>query len=81
MGLVYLHWLPTIFPDFKLTILGTGEAILVEEKDLDKKLFEELGLLMKDEGKQKRLASNCKEMDTPKAVERIVDFIEELINA
>ena len=64
-----------------LALVENEAAILVEEKDLDKKLFEELGLLMKDEGKQKRLASNCKEMDTPKAVERIVDFIEELINA
>ena len=64
-----------------LALVENEAAILVEEKNMDSQLFEELGLLMNDTEKQKLLASNCKKMDTPKAAERIVDFIEELINA
>ena len=64
-----------------LALVENEAAILVEEKNMDSQLFEELGLLMRDAEKQKLLAYNCKKMDTPKAAERIVDFIEELINA
>ena len=63
-----------------LALVNNEAAILVEEKNMDSQLFEELGLLMKDAENQKLLASNCKKMDMPKAAERIVDFIKELIN-
>lgn len=63
-----------------LALVENEAAILVEEKDMNTHLFEKLGLLIRDVEKQNRLAFNCKEMDKPKAVERIVDFIEELIN-
>ena len=55
-------------------------AILVEEKNIDTELFESINLLVKDVEMQKKLGANCKKMDKPKAVERIVDIIEELIH-
>ena len=64
-----------------LALVEHEAAILVEEKNMDTQLFEKLGLLLRDAVNQKLLAANCKKMDTPKAAERIVDFIEELINA
>ena len=55
-------------------------AILVEEKNIDTELFESINLLVKDVDMQKKLGVNCKKMDKPKAAERIVDIIEELIH-
>ena len=55
-------------------------AILVEEKNIDTELFEALNRLVKDVDIQKKLGINCKKMDKPKAAERIVDIIEELVN-
>ena len=55
-------------------------AILVEEKNIDKELFEAVNGLVKDVEMQKKLGANCKKMDKPKAAERIVDIIEELIH-
>ena len=55
-------------------------AILVEEKNIDTELFESINLLVKDVDMQKKLGGNCKKMDKPKAAERIVDIIEELIH-
>ena len=55
-------------------------AILVEEKNIDTELFESINLLIKDVDMQKKLGFNCKKMDKPKAAERIVDIIEELIH-
>lgn len=55
-------------------------AILVEEKNMDTELFEALNRLVKDVELQKKLGANCKKMDKPKAAERIVDIIEELIH-
>ena len=53
---------------------------LVEEKDISTALFEQLELLLNNKDKQVQLASNCKKMDKPKAAEKIVDIIEDLIN-
>ena len=55
-------------------------AILVEEKNIDTELFEAVNGLVKDVEIQKKLGANCKKMDKPKAAERIVDIIEELIH-
>ena len=55
-------------------------AILVEEKNIDTELFEAVNGLVKDVEMQKKLGANCKKMDKPKAAERIVDIIEELIH-
>jgi len=55
-------------------------AILVEEKNIDTELFESINLLVKDVDMQKKLGVNCKKMDRPKAVEKIVDIIEKLIH-
>ena len=55
-------------------------AILVEEKNIDTELFEAVNGLVKDVEMQKKLGANCKKMDKPKAAERIVDIIEELVN-
>ena len=55
-------------------------AILVEEKNIDTELFESINLLVKDVDMQKKLGVNCKKMYKPKAAERIVDIIEELIH-
>ena len=55
-------------------------ATLVEEKNIDKELFESINLLVKDVDMQKKLSVNCKKMDKPRAAERIVDIIEELIH-
>ena len=52
---------------------------MVEEKNIDTELFESINLLVKDVEMQKKLGVNCKKMDKPKAAERIVDIIEELI--
>lgn len=53
---------------------------MVEEKNIDTELFESINLLVKDVDMQKKLGVNCKKMDKPKAAERIVDIIEELIH-
>jgi len=63
-----------------MALVENAAAILVEEKNMESQLFEELGLLMKDVEKQHVLADNCKKMDTPRAAEKIVDVIEALIN-
>ena len=47
---------------------------------IDTELFEALNRLVKDVDIQKKIGTNCKKMDKPKAAERIVDIIEELIH-
>jgi len=47
---------------------------------MDAELFEALNRLVKDAEMQKKIGANCKNMDKPKAAERIVDIIEELIH-
>jgi UDP-N-acetylglucosamine--N-acetylmuramyl-(pentapeptide) pyrophosphoryl-undecaprenol N-acetylglucosamine transferase len=53
-------------------------AILVEEKQMDVKLFQVLNELVFDVDKQRELATNCAEMHRPNATEKIVDLIQEL---
>ena len=63
-----------------LALVEKNAAILVEEKHISTSLFEQLELLLNNKNKQVQLASNCKGMGKPKAVEKIVDIIESLIN-
>lgn len=63
-----------------LALVKNDAAVMVEEKEMDTQLFKEIELLIKDIERQRILAENCKKMDRPKAAEKIVDFIEELIN-
>ena len=63
-----------------LTLVAKNAAILVEEKNINTALFEELELLIHDKEKQKQLAENCKKMHQPRAAEKIVDIIETIIN-
>ena len=63
-----------------LSLADKNAAVLVEEKNMKTTLFEQLELLVNNPGKQKQLAENCKGMDQPRAAEKIVDIIEELVN-
>lgn len=55
-------------------------AIMVEENNIDSQLFLVLESLVKDLQMQEELAANSKKMSKPKAVEKIVDIIEQLSN-
>lgn len=63
-----------------LALVERDAAIMVEEKDIDRLLFEQLSALVVSSEKQQSLSANCKKIGMPKAVESIVNYIEELIN-
>jgi UDP-N-acetylglucosamine--N-acetylmuramyl-(pentapeptide) pyrophosphoryl-undecaprenol N-acetylglucosamine transferase len=63
-----------------LSLVDENAAVLVEEKNMKTTLFEQLELLVNNPEKQKQLAENCKGMDQPRAAEKIIDIIEELVN-
>jgi UDP-N-acetylglucosamine--N-acetylmuramyl-(pentapeptide) pyrophosphoryl-undecaprenol N-acetylglucosamine transferase len=63
-----------------MALVEKNAAILVEEKNINTALFTELEFLINDPEKQKQLAENCKKMDQPRAAQKIVDLVEDLIN-
>ena len=69
-----------IFHDFIGKFYNDTFFPYLEENNIDIELFEMLNILINDLDKQNKIASNCKKMDRPKAVERIVDIIDELID-
>lgn len=63
-----------------LALVAKNAAILVEEKNMNTELFTQLESLINNPESQILLAKNCKGMEQPKAAEKIVDLIEELVN-
>ncbi len=63
-----------------LALVAKNAAILVEEKNMNTELFTQLESLINNPESQILLTKNCKGMEQLKAVEKIVDLIEELVN-
>lgn len=64
-----------------LALASNNAALLVEESNIDTELFKSLERLLGDEALVESVAQACNEMGAPRAAEKIVNTIEELIYA
>ncbi len=62
------------------SITAHDAAVLIEEKDLEKRFEKELKALLADKPKQEKLSKNIKTLAKPNATKDIVDIVERLIN-
>jgi UDP-N-acetylglucosamine--N-acetylmuramyl-(pentapeptide) pyrophosphoryl-undecaprenol N-acetylglucosamine transferase len=62
-----------------LSLVGHNAAVMMREKDLDKKFKSEFESVFTSEEKQKKLSRNIKELALPNATNDICDAVEKLL--
>lgn len=62
-------------------LVNNKAALLVEENNIKRELFKSLEKLLSDDSLIETLQVNCKAMDRPRAAEKIVNTIDELLYA